>query len=270
MRRFFLEPELLCHDPIVLPEEIRHHLKVLRLAPGERIELFDGRGQRLEVRITRLEKNRAEAAVEFRCRDPLPQLALRLIQGIPKGSKLDLVLQKGTELGISRFSPVYCRHGDVVPPPQRRAGRRERWAKILQEAARQSGRSHLPELDQPVTLDELLPQVDEELRLVPWERATTPLRDRLQGLAPISVAVLIGPEGGLGVDEVALAGRYGFQPVTLGPRILRSETAGIAVASVLQYLFGDLGSRDEPPTRQNQHDPTAGSGSRDRIDKEGL
>lgn len=270
MRRFFLQPEALCHDSVVLPEEIRRHLRVLRLAPGERIELFDGQGQRVQARITRLEKTGGEAAVECRRQDPLPRLAVRLIQGLPKGSKLDLVLQKGTELGISRFSPVYCRHGDIVAPPQRRDGRRERWEKIIQEAARQSGRSHLPVLDQPVALDELLPRIDEDLRLVPWEQASEPLHNRLQGQAPRSIAFLIGPEGGLSADEVALAGRCGFVPVSLGPRILRSETAGIAVASILQYLFGDLGSHGDPPSAQDRHDPTPGSGSRNPSDKEGL
>jgi 16S rRNA (uracil1498-N3)-methyltransferase len=99
-----------------------------------------------------------------------------------------------------------------------------------------------PHLDEPVALKDLWPQINEELLLVPWEEGVEPLQKRLTGPVPRSVAFLIGPEGGLTADEVEQAGQAGFQTVSLGPRILRSETAGIAVASILQYLFGDLGS----------------------------
>jgi len=250
MRRFFLPPDLLQHEDVCLPAELLQHLKVLRISVGERIELFDGRGQRVQALITGLHKSSGQARVEQRRQEPRPPLALRLIQGIPKGSKIDLVLQKGTELGISRFSPVYCQHGDVKPAADRLAGRSERWQKITREAARQSGRCHLPQLDEPIALGTLLPRVEDEVLLVPWEQGGEPLHDHLQNKRPRGITFLIGPEGGLADDEVALARDFGFQAVSLGPRILRSETAGIAVASILQYLFGDLGSagagRSEP------------------------
>jgi len=242
MRRFFVAPELLQDDSFALLAEILQHLKVLRIPQGGRIELFDGQGRLAQGIITELDKSGGRIVIEQRSRCPAEPLSLRLIQGLPKGNKMDLVLQKGTELGITRFSPVYCRNGDVILPPGRLDGRTDRWRKIIREAARQSGRCHLPRLDEPVALESLLPRLEEELRLVPWEQAAVPLQDRLQGKPPQSASFLIGPEGGLTAPEVDLAMRNGFLAVSLGPRILRSETAGIAVASVLQYLFGDLGS----------------------------
>ncbi|HKI51873.1 MAG TPA: 16S rRNA (uracil(1498)-N(3))-methyltransferase [Geothermobacteraceae bacterium] len=242
MRRFFAAPELLRQATFTLPSDILQHLKVLRIAAGERIELFDGCGLEATALITSLDKSIAQVSIEQRRHSPAPRLAFRLLQGVPKGSKMDLLLQKGTELGISRFSPVYCKHGDVSIAPRRLTGRSDRWQKIIQEAARQSGRSHLPRLDPPDQLTNLLPRVREELRLVPWEQGGEPLQDLLHAAAPQSIACLIGPEGGLTAAEVDLAKANGFRPVTLGPRILRSETAGIAVASILLYLFGDLGS----------------------------
>jgi 16S rRNA (uracil1498-N3)-methyltransferase len=248
MRRFYLAPELLQPGCLELPAETVQHLKVLRLMPGAQIEFFDGCGGLAAGIITALQKNSGQVTLLGRRQAKPDPLALRLIQGIPKGNKMDLVLQKGTELGITRFTPVYCRNGDVVPADKRPSGRSARWQKIIQEAARQAGRAYLPLLDEPVALKDLLPQLDDELLLVPWEQGVEPLQNRLPGHPPRSVAVLIGPEGGLTADEVGEAALAGFQTVSLGPRILRSETAGIAVASILQYLFGDLGSN---PGRQS-------------------
>jgi 16S rRNA (uracil1498-N3)-methyltransferase len=242
MRRFYVTPELLQREHLELPAETVQHLKVLRLVPGDRIELFDGCGGLAGGVITALQKTHGQVTLLERRQAAPEPLALRLIQGIPKAHKMDLILQKGTELGITRFTPVYCRNGDVVPAGNRSSGRTARWQKILQEAARQAGRAYLPHLDEPVALKDLWPQINEELLLVPWEEGVEPLQKRLTGPAPRSVAFLIGPEGGLTADEVEQASQAGFQTVSLGPRILRSETAGIAVASILQYLFGDLGS----------------------------
>jgi len=155
---------------------------------------------------------------------------------------MDLVLQKGTELGITRFTPVFCRNGDVQLPHERLAARTERWQKIVQEAARQCRRERLPQVDSPLPLSEALAACTGTLRLLPWEMEARPLRTALEGAASTSIAVLIGPEGGFTAEEASRAETAGFLTVSLGQRILRSETAGLAVASILQYLFGDLGS----------------------------
>lgn len=242
MRRFHVASELLALEHFELPADLARHLKVLRIAAGDRIELFDGAGRLAEALVTEARKDGYRVSIQLRSDAQPDPFSLRLIQGIPKGAKMDLVLQKGTELGISRFSPVYCRNGDVKPGTNQLSGRSARWLKIVQEAARQSRRPFVPQLDQAVELAELLPTVTDELLLVPWEQGSVPLQQHLQQQRFNSVSVLIGPEGGFTSEEIGLAEKAGFKPVTLGPRILRSETAGIAVASVLQYLFGNFGS----------------------------
>jgi len=257
MRRFFAPPELMTGERIELPADILQHIKVLRLAVGAQIELLDGEGQLLLCRLEQLQKSAGLARVEKRLQLPEQQLQLQLLQGIPKGSKLELVLQKGTELGITRFTPVYCHNGDVRPSG-RQAGKQERWSRIVREAARQSQQGRLPRVDEPQDLVAALNSCSAGLRLFPWERAARPLQKALPALPPASVALLIGPEGGFTEREAEQAAHAGFEPVSLGGRILRSETAGIAVASIIQYLFGDLGA-----------DP-AGSRHEFSVDEEGL
>jgi 16S rRNA (uracil1498-N3)-methyltransferase len=130
----------------------------------------------------------------------------------------------------------------AVPPAVRGAKRLERWERIVREAAGQCRRSHLPRLVPPQPFAAALAACDEELRLLLWEEESRPLAEVLPPAPPRSVALLIGPEGGLTVAEVAAARAAGFVPVRLGPRILRTETAGLAAAAVLQYLYGDLGT----------------------------
>lgn len=242
MRRFFYPDEVRIGQTVALPAEILHHLRVLRMTPGEHLELLDGRGGIAGARIIELQRDSATVAIDTWRREDDDGLELHLLQGIPKGSKMDLVLQKGTELGVTRFTPVFCRHGDVQLPRERLASRTERWARIAQEAARQCRRERLPRVDPPQPLSEALADCPASLRLMPWEQEARPLGSVLAIPPPASVAVLIGPEGGFAPAEAALARAAGFIPVSLGRRILRSETAGLAVTAVLQYLFGDLGS----------------------------
>ncbi|TYO98105.1 16S rRNA (uracil1498-N3)-methyltransferase [Geothermobacter ehrlichii] len=242
MRRFFVDPQLLQDDLVSLPPEILRHLQVLRMEQGDRICLLDGAGLLCEARLLRIDRQKALAGIEKRCRVSETALSVTLFQGLPKGDKFELVLQKGTEIGISDFVPVLCRRSQVKTPGRRM----QRWNRIVAEAARQSGRNLLPRLSSPLELAAGLAGCDADLRLVPWEEATTPLAERLPATPPRSAALLIGPEGGLSPEEIELATAYGFQPVSLGPRILRTETAGFVVAGILQYLYGDLGRFSSP------------------------
>lgn len=250
MRRFLVTPLAPPGARLHLPEEVQQHLRVLRLQEGSNILLFDGSGNLADCRLL-VEGRQLSALVEDLRQEARPVLDLQIIQGLPKGSKFELVLQKGTELGATRITPVFCQNGDVTLPRDRREARTLRWRKISQEAARQCGASWLPTIDEPQQLESALSRCTAELRLMPWERESRPLQTCLTGQQPQSVAILVGPEGGFADQEVAMAARYGFVPTTLGPRILRSETAGIAVAAVLQYLFGDFGTapggHPEPP-----------------------
>jgi 16S rRNA (uracil1498-N3)-methyltransferase len=241
MRRFFVPPQNLLDDPVPLPEEIVHHLgTVLRLSVGDEILLLDGEGRLCRCRLESLGRRGGTARVLDCRQEPEGSLPVRLLQGLPKGDKMDLVLQKGTELGMMAFTPVLAERS--IPSADRGEKRRLRWERIIREAAQQSRRAYLPRLDNVLPLVDALQHCGEDLRLLLWEEESRPLADILPAVAPRDVAVLVGPEGGFSVGEVALARRAGFIPVSLGRRILRSETAGLAISAILQYLYGDLGS----------------------------
>ncbi|MDT8420510.1 MAG: 16S rRNA (uracil(1498)-N(3))-methyltransferase [Desulfuromonadales bacterium] len=171
-----------------------------------------------------------------------PPLQVELVQGTAKGDKLELVLQKGTELGVNHFIICPTERSIGRFKQDRLPGKAERWQRIIQEAARQCGQSFLPALTIVESLGDALSACSGEQRLVLWEQAETPLPSLLEGKKPATVSLLVGPEGGLTENEVELAHSSGFNNVRLGPRILRTETAGLAIVSILQYLYGDLAS----------------------------
>jgi 16S rRNA (uracil1498-N3)-methyltransferase len=246
--RFFVPAATLAGDIIDISGEALHHLRtVLRLRPGAELLLLDGLGTCCRVRLATLERDRATAAVSDRWTAGEQPCPLRLLQALPKGDKFELVLQKGTELGITTFQPLLSQR--VLPRSADRS-RQQRWQRIVSEAARQSRRPRLPRVEPPCPLQAALEKVDEPLRLVLWEESARPLREVLPARPPAGVALLVGPEGGFAAEEVAGVTAAGFLPVHLGPRILRTETAGLAIAAVLQYLYGDWGCapqhRDEP------------------------
>ncbi len=240
MRCFYLpEPKLCSRDIICLPKELKRHLQtVLRLQPGDKIELFNGVGQ---LAISVLREN-SEVEILDVVNYPPPPCSLTLIQGLPKGDKLELILQKGTELGVNQFYLTAMERSVGRLKSDRKQKRLERWQKIIQEAARQSRQYYLPQLLTDTSLSHVLSTVKADLKLLLWEESTTPLREVLPQLPPQRIAVLVGPEGGVSQQEVDQAKAEGYQAVSLGPRILRTETAGLAIMTILQYLYGDLAS----------------------------
>jgi 16S rRNA (uracil1498-N3)-methyltransferase len=242
MRRFFVPPDSLVRDIVTLSGETLHHLAVvLCLSSGDEILLLDGRGTLCHCRLTALNKDTGEAQVVRRWQEEETACPIHLLQGLPKGDKLELILQKGTELGIGSFSPLHTERSVPRPGGKREVQKQERWQKIVREAARQSCRSRLPHLQPVCTLKEALDRCEEELRLMLWEDGSRPLAEVLPADSPRSTALLVGPEGGFSPDEAALARSAGFIPVRIGPRIMRTETAGFAAAAILQYRYGDLG-----------------------------
>jgi len=215
---------------------------------GEQIEIFNGNGQ---VATAVLRENSALELVEVQTR-PKPHCLLTLIQGLPKGDKLELILQKGTELGINRFCLTPMERSVGQLKANRRERRLERWQKIIQEAARQSCQYYLPELTADTELSESLAHVDADLKLLLWEESARPLNEVLPQQAPERIAVVVGPEGGISQKEASLAEACGYQAVSLGPRILRTETAGLAIMTILQYLYGDLASGQHGSTAMYQ------------------
>ncbi len=246
MRRFFVDPQLLQDDLVSLPPEIVRHMQVLRLVPGDRVGLLDGDGLLCEARLRHIDRQKALADIEKRRRVIETAFPVTLYQGLPRGDKFELILQKGTEIGVRDFVPVQCLRCQVRTAAKPAAKRMQRWRRIVTEAARQSGKNLLPGLAPPLDLAAALAGCKAELRLAPWEEADVLLAERLPATPPRSAALLVGPEGGLSPGEIELAAAHGFQPVSLGPRILRTETAGFVVAGILQYLYGDLG-RCSPP-----------------------
>lgn len=236
MNRFFADARGIAGDMAWLEASDAHHaLKVLRLGVGDEFTLMDGQALYL-ARITHIAEG-----VGCRIVRPLPspeaRLRITLYQGLPKGDKMDLIVQKATELGAAAIVPVAMNRCVVRLTGKDAEKKRERWRKIAREAAKQSGRAVVPQVYAPVPLAKLA--FDSPL-VIPWEeeRALSLAAYRRSHPALEALSLLIGPEGGITPEEIA--GLPG-QPVTLGPRILRTETAGLCALSALFTLYGDLG-----------------------------
>lgn len=246
MRRFFIDKRCIVEGVALIEGELfRHLITVLRLKSGAVMTLADGEGREYHGELTGVEPERALVRVveDVVSTASGPAPALTLIQGVPKGERMEFILQKGTELGTACFVPVLTSRTIPRLTGDRAAERVRRWERILLEAARQSRRSDIPEVKAITTLTEALAGARQELKLLLWEEESRQgLRELIATMTPpLSVALLVGPEGGLSREEAEEAIRAGFVPVTLGPRILRTETAGLAVLSILQYSWGDLG-----------------------------
>jgi 16S rRNA (uracil1498-N3)-methyltransferase len=246
MRSFFLGDNEISGDTATVTGELyRHMARVLRLKEGDEVQLTDAAGKRhfgviaecgaksLTVRVTSTETPVQEE----------PRLRVTLYQGLPKGEKLDLILQKCTELGITEVVTFDAERSIVKLSGERSASRLGRYEKIVQEAARQSGRRSVPRVAIGGSLKTVLEESRHDVKLLLWEgEQTTRLRAAFGAqTGPASVAIVVGPEGGLSAEEVEQAMEAGFVPVTLGERILRTETAGLAMLSILQFHWGDMG-----------------------------
>jgi 16S rRNA (uracil1498-N3)-methyltransferase len=250
-RRFYAPPTAFAADGtvVVLSEEESRHLRdVLRLRAGEEAFVFDGEGREFACVVTAPGGRREPARLEVHspASPPHPEspLSLTLAVALLKGEKFDLVVQKATELGVSRIVPVLTKRADVRLRDERDAdGRVERWRRHALEAAKQSGRAVVPPVTAPVAFDSLVgAQGEGATRLLFAERgggALDTLVDETHA-PPASAVALVGPEGGWDEDELLLAREWGWTLVTLGGRTLRAETAAIAVCVLLQNLWGDL------------------------------
>lgn len=224
-------------------DQARHVERVLRLSPGDAIDLFDGRGSEHRGRISSLSRNKVLVAVSERL-EPRPESSrsISLLQGICRGPRMDLVIQKATELGVTRISPATCERSVVKLDARRAESRLEHWRGVSIAAAEQCGRAYLPLMDRPATLADVLtglPAESSRLLLSPTaDRGLGSLPD-----APREIMLLVGPEGGLTDDEQALAREHGFEDYSLGPRILRTETAALTALAIVQFLRGDLNGR---------------------------
>jgi 16S rRNA (uracil1498-N3)-methyltransferase len=246
VRRFFVQPEFLRQGCGTLSDELSRHIAtVLRLKTGETLLLADGSGHEAIATIKTSGKNGIVVELHPLYSVPADEGALpvTLCQGLPKGEKMDLILQKATELGVSRIVPFNAERSVARLDGERLSKRLLRWEKIVQEAARQSQRRSVPSVGFYGDFQDLLTGEAGFLKLLLWEgEKEQGLREVLETREkPASVSIIIGPEGGLTSDEAVKAEQAGYIPVTLGSRILRTETAGLAAVSILQYVWGDLG-----------------------------
>ena len=248
-RRFFATPDAFdfrTRRVSLATDEARHLREVLRLKIGDRVHVFDGMGREYSAVIEKATRDFAvlEITDEINPKSPESPLDLTLAVALLKGDKFDLVVQKATELGVTTITPVVTRFADVrLRDDADSAKRVNRWQRIALEAAKQSGRAALPQINSPIEFANLIASDFERdgLRVMFAERDGAALSDLPPADTVRSVTALIGSEGGWADEEIESARSSGWQIVTLGGRILRAETAAIALTGLLQHLYGDLG-----------------------------
>jgi 16S rRNA (uracil1498-N3)-methyltransferase len=248
--RVFVRPDAVDANRVRFDADEAHHLRrVLRLRPGALVEGTDGAGSLYTIRLVALDVEGGWGAIEGRAA-PAPEspCAITLAQAILKGDRMSWLVQKATELGVARIVPMETARV-VARPAADGAARQARWARIAREAVKQCGRSVVPALERPAAFATIVGEVPAyDLAWVCWEGGGQALAEAAIG-APRRLLLLVGPEGGFTADEVAAAEAAGGRRVSLGPRILRAESAGLTAVALAQFLFGDLGAR-QPPMRE--------------------
>lgn len=244
MHRFFVQPPITAPGMAVTlsPEESAHAARVLRLRPGEEVRLLDGHSL-WTAKLESVDAKATVARVGERCPSPEPPCHVTLFQGLPKADKLELITQKGTELGMGELWPVVMERS--VARPDEKGKKAERLSRIALEAAKQSGRARVPDIRPPLSFAQALDKAGQEgydLILVAWEEEhALPLsRAVLAHGTPRKALIVIGPEGGISPREWEALHARGAVSVTLGRRILRTETAGLCALSVLWAALGEM------------------------------
>ncbi|HLB06013.1 MAG TPA: 16S rRNA (uracil(1498)-N(3))-methyltransferase [Thermodesulfobacteriota bacterium] len=242
MHRFYIDERMsVGGEAYIKGPEARHVKDVLRLKVGDKVVLFDGSGMEFSGEITGIARDQVSVDIlEGKEGETESPIEIILGQGIPKSDKMDLIVQKSTELGVSKIVPIFT---ERVVPKSFSPNKLERWRRIAIEACKQSGRVTVPEVLEPIRFEEFVKNADiPSLCLIPWEEEKETSLEKVLPAALISgkVTLIVGPEGGLAGPEIELARRGGFTPVSLGKRILRTETVSISLLSIIQYLYGDL------------------------------
>ncbi|MBK8287598.1 MAG: 16S rRNA (uracil(1498)-N(3))-methyltransferase [Cellvibrionales bacterium] len=238
--RIYIDLALQAGSEISLPADASHHLAVvLRVKAGQPVILFNNAGIEAQATIARVDKKKVDVSVgAVQSIERESPLKIHLAIGISRGERMDFVLQKSTELGVHAITPLFCERTEVKLSEERLQKKMEQWQKIIIGACEQSGRTRLPILHSPSTLDACLVADSSEQRFVLHHRSDSTLAQREE--KPASVLLLVGPEGGLSDDEIQRAKQSSCAALTLGPRVLRTETAPLAAISVLQYRWGDF------------------------------
>jgi 16S rRNA (uracil1498-N3)-methyltransferase len=239
MHRFFSAPDNIHDSTVILDrDETRHLRDVLRLTSGETVNVFDGAGREFECKILNIRKNETELSIAREISPPASEssLDLTLAAAMLKGEKFDLVVQKAVELGVAKLTPLRTARCDVLSKDS--AKRVDRWRKIALEASKQSGRATLMQIDEPVEFETVLTSFEQPENVLFFS-------ERAGGKVPKDysskkITAIVGPEGGWDDSEIYKARSKGIPIITFGGRILRAETAAIAVTAILQHRLGDV------------------------------
>ena len=245
MRRFPISRSAVKGRTAILSsDDARHLVQVLRLGVGDPVRLFDGAGMEYDGRVASIVSGQVAVDIDssWPCAAESP-LELVLLQAFLKEKKMDRLVRQATELGVARFVPVLARRSVARPDSSRLAARMARWEKIAIEALKQCRRGRIPVIGPVLEWDPALALAAAcDLKIVFWEQGAKPIGEILAAaVRPVNaIALLLGPEGGFGDDEIAAAHSAGFATASLGPRILRAETATVAACAVVQHRLGDL------------------------------
>lgn len=243
MPKFFVSKSQIENQKAVITgADVNHLTRVLRAKPGDSLLLCDGEGSDYSARILSFSKEQVEAEIlkVFPCPNE-PQVLVTLYQGLPKQGKMEWIIEKCTEMGISRIVPVQMERSVVKLTDSQAEKKLERWRKTAEAAAKQCGRGRIPEVSMPVSLPKLVQSSLPSFLLLPYEEERArPIRSALQQKKNDTAGIFIGPEGGFSPDEAAFLKNLGALSVTLGPRILRTETAGLAALTVLLYEWNEM------------------------------
>jgi 16S rRNA (uracil1498-N3)-methyltransferase len=246
-QRFFVSGALLAQRPVALTGDVAHQMRrVLRLAPGARVTLLDGEGWEHEAEVIAVTAREVRLNVLSR-RDAggEPRVKITLYQAVLKGERFEWALQKGTEAGVSAFAPLVTER-TIIDDLHAVEGKRERWQRIIREAAEQCGRGRVPLLLPGQLLRGAVkaPALEDALRLIPWEGERSQTLSAALAACNFSagggIELFVGPEGGFSSAEIDWAQRHGVKPVTLGPRVLRAETAGLVATVAVLYHAGEF------------------------------
>jgi 16S rRNA (uracil1498-N3)-methyltransferase len=245
MKRFFIEQsEIIKGFPVIDGPDAHHIAKVFRLKPDDHIILIDGSGMEYEAEIKSISKNKISVSIVKKySTDTEPPIQLMVGQGYLKDKKMDMLIRHLTELGITQWLPVTSEYSVPNPDIKKINSKILRWEMIAKEAVKQCRRTRVPKIMSPITFQQAVEENSSaELKIIFYENETVSLSKTMQQLKqkPSNIFVLLGPEGGFSNKEIELAKSNGFIIASLGPRILRAETASLAACTIIQHLFGDM------------------------------
>ncbi len=241
MPRFHVQQPLAAGQQLELPADVAHHINVVRMEPGDTLTLFNGDGGEYTAVLTDVQKKKAWAEIKvFDPREAELPFAVTLAQALPEGSKMDWIIEKAVELGVAGIQPLAARRCVVRLSAERAEKKLEHWNGIVVSASEQCGRNRLAPVAAPLEFREWIARQDLHKRVILTPRATESLADWARHQPAQALSIMVGPEGGFSDEEEAEALRHGALPLSIGPRVLRTETAALAAVSILSAAWGGI------------------------------